>query len=179
MLHYQQIISKTKFYCRSNEKLHKSFWSPPYRLGQWNWYSEDHPVGEVPARWYGSNWGEGCILSLRCHKFTFYCCSVSKVVVMKFQIHTECALGRIGWLLDSLYTHSWFPAFHTQQQYKFVYATIKHYVESQQALMNVVSNNKIYTVNKDFSFGLTIRSIQNAAVVMHPSFVYLLICNTK
>ena len=30
------------------------------------------------------------------------------------------------------------PLSHTQQQYKFVYMAIKHYVESQQALMNVV-----------------------------------------
>ena len=47
---------------------------------------------------------------------------------------------------------------HTQQQYKFVYMAVKHYVESQQALINVVSNNKSYTVNKDFSFGLAIRT---------------------
>ena len=36
----------------------------------------------------------------------------------------------------SYFTPSW-----SQQQYKFVYITIKHYVESQQALINVVSND--------------------------------------
>jgi len=44
---------------------------------------------------------------------------------------------------------------------------IKHYIESQQVLMNVVSNNKSYTVNKDFSFGLAIKHSSSHASKLH------------
>ena len=58
------------------------------------------------------------------------------------QVKSWVHIMGIGGLLDSLYTHPSFSLFSSQQQYKFVYMTIKHYVESQQAPMNVVHNSK-------------------------------------
>ena len=95
MLHRQQMILQI-WVCGRDSKSMTVLPSPPNRLGQWNWYSENHPAGKGSASWYGSNWGKGCT-----QQWSYYC----HIIMLFMQVKLLSWLSQsyrmgIDWLVD-------------------------------------------------------------------------------